>query len=114
MLTFLLALAVVGDANAVRTIAAVEGAHEFTLANLVLPGSASGRLGLRKCPTCTQVNFQVNGSTTYSFGGKQLPVAELGVAVAKLRQRDGARGYGVMFYNLATERVTRVVLNPPP
>lgn len=113
VLVFVLALAAAAPAGAARTIESVEGAREVALANLVLPASATGRLSFRPCPTCTQINFQVNGNTTYSFGGgKPMSLFDFRVAVTQLRQRSSARVNGVVFYNLATKRVTRVVLNP--
>lgn len=113
ILALVLALAAVAPAGAVRTIESVEGAREVTLANLVLPASATGRLSFRPCPTCTPINFQVNGNTTYSFGdGKPMSLSDFRDAVTQLRQRSGARMNGVVFYSLATKRVTRVVLSP--
>jgi hypothetical protein len=113
ILALALALAAVGNAGAARTIEYVEGAYEVTLASLVLPASVSGRLSVRTCAACAQINLQVNGNTAYSFGSrKPMPLADFRVAVAQLRQKPGARASGVVFYNLTTKRVTRVVLNP--
>lgn len=113
ILALVLALAAVGDAGAARTIEYVEGAYEVTLATLVLPASESSRLSVRTCTACAQISLPVNGNTAYSFGaGKPMPLADFRVAVARLRQKPGAGASGVVFYNLATKRVTRVILNP--
>jgi hypothetical protein len=110
-LAFLFALAAAAPAGAVRTIEPVEGVYEFSLADLVLPTATSGRLRVRACATCTQIALQVNASTEYSFGGgKPLSFADFQTAVTQLQQQAGARATGVVFYSLATKRVTRVNL----
>jgi hypothetical protein len=108
-----LAFAVVGAANAARTIDYEEGAYEVKLIDLVLPGNASGKLSVRTCDSCERISLQVNANTTYSFrGGKPMPLSDFQLAITQLRQKPGASANGVVFYNLATQRVTRVVLNP--
>src|SRR5262245_32213916 len=109
-----LALAAASPAGAVRTIENIEDAHEVALANLVLPTSGVGRLTLRACPKCEQQSFQVNGNTTYRLGaGKPMSLSDFRVAVGQLRQRSGDRVRGVVFYDVSTKRVTRVVVYPP-
>ena len=111
VLAVVLTLATVGEAGAVRTIESVEGAYEFSLADLVLSTAPSGALRVRACSTCTQITLQVNGSTKYSFGGdKPMSFSEFQAAVTQLRQQPGAHATGVVFYDLATKRVTRVKL----
>lgn len=108
-----LALAAAADAGAARTMEYTEGAYEVTLATLVLPASASGKLSVHTCATCERISLQVNMNTTYSFGGsKPMSLGDFQQAVTRLRGRPGAAANGVVFYDLATKRVTRVVLNP--
>jgi hypothetical protein len=111
---FVLALAAAAPASAVRTIENIEGAHEVALADFALPTSGVGRLSLRACPTCAQQSFPVNGNTTYTLGaGKPMSLTDFRIAVDQLRQRSGDRVRGVVFYNVSTKRVTRVVVYPP-
>ena len=113
-LALVLALAAAAPAGAVRSIVAVEGGHEVALASLVLPTSTTGRLTLRACPTCAQQYFSANGNTTYTLGaGNPVPLAEFRTAVAQLRQKYGDGVRGVVYYDKATKRVTRVIVFPP-
>ncbi|HEX5045534.1 MAG TPA: hypothetical protein VFX89_00305 [Gammaproteobacteria bacterium] len=107
-----LVLAGIADARAARTIEYVEGAYEITLRNLILPAGTSGNLSLRTCATCERINLRVNTSTKYSFrSGDPMSLVDFQLAVATLRQQPGVGANGVVFYNLATKRVTRVVLD---
>ena len=113
ILTVALALTAVADASAARTIQYEEGAYEVKLVNLDLPGNTSGKLSVRSCDSCERITLQVNASTTYSFrGGKPMPLSDFQLAITQLREKPGAVANGVVFYSLATQRVTRVVLNP--
>ena len=108
-----LALAAVAAAGAARTIEYVEGAYEVSLTDVTLPASTSGRLRIRTCATCSQITLQINASTVYRFGGgKPLSLADFQKAVTQLQQKPNAHANGVVFYSLATKRVTRVVFTP--
>jgi hypothetical protein len=114
ILAAVLALALVGEAGAVRTIEYTDGSYEVTLNTLVLPASTFGRLSIRTtCTGCTQISLQVNATTEYVFGGgKPMSLADFRIAVEQLRQKAGAAGSGVVYYKLATKRVSRVVFSP--
>jgi hypothetical protein len=114
ILAIVLAVAAAADASAARTVEYIEGAYEVSLSTLVLPLSTSGRLSVRPtCGGCAPITLNVNASTEYTFGaGRSISLAELRTAVTQQRQKPGGAATGVVFYNLATKRVTRVVLNP--
>jgi hypothetical protein len=114
ILAVVLAVAAATGASAARTIDYVEGAYEVSLSTLVLPLSTSGKLSVRPaCDGCTPITLNVNASTEYAFGTRKgLPLADFRTAVTQQRQKPGGAATGVVFYDLATKRVTRVVLNP--
>ena len=115
VLVAVLALAVAGEAGAGRTVEKPEGAYEVVLRNLVLPTSAFGVLSVRRnCTGCLPISLRVNASTEYSFdGAPPQTLADFQIALSQLRQRaQGNDSGGVVFYNPATKRVTRVVIQP--
>ena len=109
-----LALGAMNGAGAARTIDYVEGAYEVMLSTLVVPASTSGRLSVRPtCSGCALINLSVNASTQYTFGeGGPVSLPDFRAAVVRERQRPGGGATGVVFYDLATKRVTRVILRP--
>jgi hypothetical protein len=109
-----LATGIAGEATAARTMEHIEGAYELVLRDVELPATAVGSLTLKPCAECDPITLRAAPATEYSFiGGEALPLRDFLAQVAHLREtgRDGSAGVGV-FYDLASKRVTRVVVVP--
>ena len=109
-----LAAGIAGEAAAARTMEYLEGAYELVLRDVELPATAVGSLTLKPCAECDPITLRAAPATEYSFiGGAALPLRDFLAQVAHLREtgRDGSTGVGV-FYDLASKRLTRVVVVP--
>ena len=105
--------ALIGTASA-KTLEIVEGAYEAVLGDVSFPGSTAGTLIVRMCSTCDPVALRVDSATVYvGPDKKQKTFADFIEAVAQLRSATGGErttAVGV-FYNVETNRVTRVSLH---
>jgi hypothetical protein len=104
------ALALQGAA-AHAAIENVENAYESDVAHVTLPSSTAGQVVIRECAGCTPVVLRVDGKTRYFVGAPSSPP----VSLAELRSAAGAEDARgrllVVFYDLRTNVVTRIVLN---
>ena len=90
------------------------GRVRLLLRDVELPATAVGSLTLKPCAECDPITLRAAPATEYSFiGGAALPLRDFLAQVAHLREtgRDGSTGVGV-FYDLASKRLTRVVVVP--
>lgn len=105
----------IGSAHAARTMEYVEGAYELMLADVQLPASTNGALTFKACALCSSVSLTANSVTEYRLGSQPLPLSELNATVATLRAGAGKDSTAVaVYYDLASKRVTRVVVIPQP
>lgn len=102
-----------GNAFGARTLEPIEGAYELRLIDVVLPASPLGSLIVRSCTACDPVALLVDGNTTYSLVGQApITLADFTVVAEQLRASQGEDASVGVFYDLGTQRVTRVVLFP--
>lgn len=113
LLCALLLVTAGGAAQAARTIEYVEGAYELGLADISLPASINGQLTFKACARCSSIALPVNTATQYSFGGTAQSLAEFTATIASLRA-GGQDATGInVYYDLASKRVTRVIVPNP-
>lgn len=114
MITLVLTLAL-SAAAAARTLELVEGAYEVRLGDVTLPRSAAGSAVFTPCADCDSVGLQVTSSTRYFVSDRALPLPEFLEAVAALREAtdDGEETLVGVFFDLRTNRVTRITVFPP-
>lgn len=108
----LLALCLVQPAFAVRITAQLEDAYELDLADVTLPVTATGVLGLAACVPCRDAALQLVAATEYYIDGRMVAYDELLEAVQRLRIRGGpSEQVGIyIFFDVATKQVNRLKL----
>jgi len=111
-----MALALATSASfAQRTLEIVgnQRVHELALRDVIMPNGAAGTTIFKLCASCDNIGLQVEASTRYAIAGQELALPDFLAAVEELRAAtDGAAGVGV-FYELSTNRVTRIAVYPP-
>ena len=90
------------------TLTNIENAYETDTANIRLPDNEQGQVSLRECATCKSVVLRVNQDTRYLIGASSPPVSL--DQLRKAAERAPGR-LVVVFYNLDSKVVTRIVLS---
>ena len=89
------------------------GVYELTLHDVIMPNGAGGTTIFKLCANCDTIALPVQGSTLYSIRNNALALQDFLAAVEEVRAAtNGAAGVGV-FYDLQTNRVTRITVYPP-
>lgn len=102
------------NAGAAQTLQLVEGAYELLLADVTLPSSSAGNVVFKMCANCDTQILAVDSGTSYVAQTGPISLDDFRATVAEIRQApDGNQTTAVgVFYNLETNRVTRVSLHP--
>ena len=102
------------SAAAGQTLELVDGAYEAVLADVTFPSSTAGNLVVKMCATCDGQVLPVDSGTAFVGTTGPMPLQDFLEQVAELRQTSNGNystAVGV-FYNLETNRITRVSLHP--
>jgi hypothetical protein len=114
-LRILIAAALIGfmnTAGALRVIEQVERPFEATVAQLALPGAATGTLTFRPCADCTFESHRMDVTTRFLVNRHEVPYADF-VRAFKAAKGSEATAQATManvYVDLATGRVTRLSL----
>jgi hypothetical protein len=102
------------SAAAGQTLKLVDGAYEAVLADVTFPSSTAGNLVVKMCATCDAQVLPVDSGTAFVGANGPVPLQDFLEKVAELRQTpNGNQTTAVgVFYNLETNRITRVSLHP--
>jgi hypothetical protein len=100
-----------GTASAARTLEVVEGAYELALPVVTFPTADGGFVRFRPCTECDAVALGVTSQTRYFTRAGELGRADFLVAVDDIRQTQENRALVIIFYDLASKRVTRIAVN---
>jgi hypothetical protein len=102
------------NAGAAQTLQLVEGAYELLLADVSFPSSIAGNVTFKTCSSCDTQVRPVDSGTEFVGPAGPVSLDEFRAAVAELRSApNGNQTTAVgVFYNLETNRVTRVSLHP--
>lgn len=102
------------NASAALTLQLVEGAHELFLADVSFPSSIAGNVTFKTCSSCDTQVLPVDSGTAFVGPAGAVSLDEFRATVAELRSMpNGSQTTAVgVFYNLETNRVTRVSLHP--
>jgi hypothetical protein len=108
-------LSLSGLAAQANALEMIEGAYELSLREVSLPRSAVDAASFRPCEGCSTVSLSVDSATRYSIDGRELVLADFLQAIERIRQGpDGnAKTFVGLFYDLKTDRVTRVLVSRP-
>jgi hypothetical protein len=111
----LLVGAFASSAHAFRVIEDVENSVELELRELTLPSSPTGRVVYRTCEACPTVTQVVTQDTEYILNDVTLPLTEFVNAVEEIKTTPSvaARTIAGVFFDVHTERVTRVIILTP-
>lgn len=103
-----------GNLAVARTFEMHEGAYETSLAATIMPGSLAGTVIFKPCDDCDSVSLRVSASTRYFMRTSQLPLRDFLEAVEAVRDGSGDGGTAAVgvFYDVATERVTKITVFP--
>jgi hypothetical protein len=109
-MTLLGAALAVASLNARAELKNLENAYESDVGQITLPGSKSGRVTIRNCPSCRPVVLRVTDKTVYRVGASGPPVtlAQLREAVA---QADAGPRLLTVYQSVDSGIVTRIVLS---
>lgn len=97
------------SAHAARVLSTVNVALETDLAQLTLPESESGRLGVKLCTDCTLEFLPVTPATAYRINGTDFPLAQFRAAVAEIRSGQGR--HELVFAGVIHEAQSRQVVS---
>ena|SRR5687767_375233 len=100
-----------GTASAGRTIELVEGAYELGLGSVNFPSSDGGFVRFQPCDVCDPVALQVTSGTRYVTEAGELALADFLRAIGEIRAADESRAFVLVFYDLASKRVTRIAVH---
>jgi len=102
------------NAGAAQTLQLVEGAHELFLADVIFPSSIAGNVTFKICSSCDTQVLPVDSGTAFVGPAGAVSLDEFRNLVAEIRSTpNGNQTTAVgVFYNLETNRVTRVSLHP--
>jgi hypothetical protein len=98
---------------ALAALQAVEQAFELQLDQVTLPGRTGGSLLVRRCPDCAPVSLQVTPATACFVSPGRTAVSLQGLLDA-IEATPRQEALISVFYDPATRRVTRLVLNRAP
>jgi hypothetical protein len=101
-----------GSAHALRVIEDVEDSVELALSDLKLPADATGTVTYRTCATCALESHSLTAETRFELNGRAMAFDEFSGAIDEIRDTPSveARGLAGVFFDLNTERVTRVIV----
>jgi hypothetical protein len=102
-----------GAAIAARTLELVEGAYELVLADVIMPASTAGTTIFKVCASCDSIGLPVNASTRYLIDGGELALPDFLEGVEEIRQATGGDASVGVYYDLQTNRVTRIAVVVP-
>jgi hypothetical protein len=107
--------ALANPAHAFRVIEDVENSVELALNDLALPSNTNDTVVYRACATCPLVTQVVTPETEYILNDNPLPLAEFLTAVDEVRDTPSVatRTLAGVFFDVNTERVTRVIILTP-
>lgn len=108
LLTFTLLLA---SSTVPAALKNVEDAYELSLGQVTLPSAENGTLVIRPCATCKSQILKVTSATRYIVRPGKNPVSlrDLTKAAKLAAGKKTASAY--VYYEPATRRVTRLVLD---
>jgi hypothetical protein len=111
LLTTLFAVIVSEPARA--ALQAVEQAFELQLQQVTLPGRSGGSLVVRRCVDCAPVSLQVTQATACFLSPGRTAVSLQGLLDA-IEATPRQKVLITVFYDPATRRVTRLMLDRAP
>jgi len=104
--------ALASSAQAVRVIEQVERPVELALGELALPTDATGQVTYRACPTCALESHSLTQDTLYNLNGQAMSFEDFLAGIDEIRAMPSveARAFAGVFFDVNTERVTRVIV----
>jgi hypothetical protein len=100
------------SAHALRVIEEFENSVELALSELKLPADATGTVTYRTCATCALEAHSLTEETQFDLNGQLMAFDEFLAAIDEIRDMPSveARALAGVFFDLNTERVTRVIV----
>ncbi len=98
------------SAAATASLKNIENAYESDTAHVTLPSAPGGSVVVRECDQCKPVRLRSDRRTAFFVGSAGTPVTLAALRAAAAEPRDAPRML-MVFYNLDTGVVTRVVLS---
>lgn len=112
LILLVLGLSSINIASA-QSLELVEGAAELSLSDISFPNSTAGTATFTECPTCETKRLSVDSQTVYLGLSGSVSLQDFLIDVAELRMTiEGQDTFVGLFYNLTTNRVTRISLHP--
>ncbi|HEY8521968.1 MAG TPA: hypothetical protein VIN61_17990 [Gammaproteobacteria bacterium] len=105
-------LVAAGAAAAPRPEEPVEGRHAVALEDLAWPAPPASALAVRPSPRCASVALPLTPATRYFVHGRAVD-AETFPAAAEAARAASPEAVAFIYYELATGRVTRVIVAAP-
>jgi hypothetical protein len=88
-------------------VKSTERSIETNTANLQLPYSAPGELGIVQCDTCKRISLHVTGDTQILIGKSQVSLADL----REFLNSAGREHFAMVFYGLKDTNVIRLTVS---
>jgi hypothetical protein len=91
----------------------VEGAAELSLSDITFPNNPAGIVSFSECEACESKQIPLDPEATFVGISGPVSLDAFLADVAELRTTEAGRDTFVsLFYNLTTNRVTRIRLHP--